>query len=174
MIFFLKMKAWQFFIFIVLTWFVGPTILFKLGLREPYNSMPVLLLFIVFIGWLWSIGVNLNKLIPDDLRMNISSFRYALLYTLIYMLFFILFFVYIWRLGTPHIPSYMLVIVPLHLLAMVCMFYAFGFVAKTLTMAEKQINVKVNDYVGNFFLIWFFPIGIWFIQPRVNKLFKSN
>jgi hypothetical protein len=23
-------------------------------------------------------------------------------------------------------------------------------------------------------LIWFFPIGIWFIQPRINRLFDQS
>jgi hypothetical protein len=27
-----------------------------------------------------------------------------------------------------------------------------------------------------FFLIWFFPIGVWIIQPRINRLYavKKN
>ena len=26
------------------------------------------------------------------------------------------------------------------------------------------------DYAGAFFLLWFFPLGIWILQPRVNAL----
>ena len=36
--------------------------------------------------------------------------------------------------------------------------------------AEKQDNVKFEDFVGEFFLIWFFPFGIWKIQPRITNI----
>jgi hypothetical protein len=29
---------------------------------------------------------------------------------------------------------------------------------------------KFSDYSGEFFLIWFSPIGYWILQPRLNKL----
>jgi hypothetical protein len=57
------------------------------------------------------------------------------------------------------------------------MFYILYFVAKTMKSVEMQKTVTFNDYAGEFFLIWFFPIGIWFLQPRINKIFgfdKSN
>jgi hypothetical protein len=31
-----------------------------------------------------------------------------------------------------------------------------------------------NDYIGEFFLFWFFPIGIWFIQPRINNIVSKD
>jgi hypothetical protein len=30
--------------------------------------------------------------------------------------------------------------------------------------------VKFKDFVGEFFLVWFFPIGVWILQPTINKL----
>jgi hypothetical protein len=37
-----------------------------------------------------------------------------------------------------------------------------------------QKPVTFSDFAGEFFLIWFFPVGIWIIQPRINKLFDTN
>jgi len=53
---------------------------------------------------------------------------------------------------------------------MFCMFYIIYFVSKTLKMAELQRNVSFSDYAGEFFLIWLYPIGIWFVQPKINEL----
>jgi len=39
-----------------------------------------------------------------------------------------------------------------------------------LVTLERRQPVTFFDYSGPFFLFWFFPIGVWFIQPRVNKL----
>jgi len=30
------------------------------------------------------------------------------------------------------------------------------------------------EYSGPFFLIWFFPIGLWIIQPRINRLAERS
>jgi hypothetical protein len=53
---------------------------------------------------------------------------------------------------------------------MFCIFYALYFNAKALKAVEWQKKVTLSDYVGDFFLIWFFPIGLWFIQPRINNI----
>ena len=46
--------------------------------------------------------------------------------------------------------------------------------AKALKTVEWQKPVTFSDFAGEFFLIWFFPIGIWIIQPRINKLFDAT
>lgn len=62
------------------------------------------------------------------------------------------------------------VMVPLHLVSMFSMFYCLYFVAKTLKTIVLQREVSFLDYAGAFFLIWFFPIGIWIDQPTIDKM----
>jgi hypothetical protein len=54
------------------------------------------------------------------------------------------------------------------------MFYCLYFNAKVLKAVELQKPVTFSEFAGEFFLIWFFPIGIWIIQPRLNKLFDPT
>lgn len=61
-----------------------------------------------------------------------------------------------------------------HLFAMFCIFYGLYFVSKSLVLAETGKPASFYDYAGPFFLIWFFPIGIWFTQPRINRLFAER
>ena len=61
-----------------------------------------------------------------------------------------------------------------YLLALVAFFYVLVFTAKNLIMAERQSDVSFFDYSGPFFLMWFFPIGVWFVQPRVNQLVANR
>ena len=61
-------------------------------------------------------------------------------------------------------------IIPLHLFAMFCLFYCLYFVSKTFKTAETQRKVAFGDFAGEFFMLWFFPIGIWIIQPKINKM----
>jgi len=55
-----------------------------------------------------------------------------------------------------------------------CMFYCLYFNAKALKAAEWQRPVTFSDFAGEFFMIWFFPVGIWILQPRINKLFENK
>jgi hypothetical protein len=48
-----------------------------------------------------------------------------------------------------------------------------GFTAKTLKRLETKNHIDINDYFSDIFLILFWPIGIWFIQPRVNRQFED-
>ena len=66
------------------------------------------------------------------------------------------------------------IILPLQLFAFFCLFYGPYFVAKNLVMAERKQEVILPDFARLFFLLLFYPIGVWSIQPRVNKMFQDE
>ncbi len=142
-----------------------PTILFLVPLI-------VLLSLGGFLGWFWSVGIALNQIVEADLRLDSQFFRMGMLYMVAYLGFFFLFPLLISVGFLP--PGFFFLMVPLHLLAMGCMVYALYFVAKNLALAERQQPVRFSDYLGPLLLLWFLPLGIWFIQPRVNKLFAET
>lgn len=55
-------------------------------------------------------------------------------------------------------------------------FYAFvhflAFPAKTLKSIELKKEARLGDYLGDFFLILFLPIGIWFLQLRIKRVLE--
>jgi hypothetical protein len=71
------------------------------------------------------------------------------------------------------IGSLFTIIVPIHLFSMFCIFYTLYFVAKTIKTVELQREVKFSDFAGEFFMIWFFPIGIWIVQPKINEMIEA-
>ena len=54
-------------------------------------------------------------------------------------------------------------------LGLLLLFYGVYLLAKTMKIAELQRNVQGKEVLGDFFLFLFFPIGVWFLQPRVNR-----
>ncbi|MFN7651888.1 MAG: hypothetical protein ACK5PC_01575 [Cyclobacteriaceae bacterium] len=72
------------------------------------------------------------------------------------------------------IAGAMAIIVPMHLFSMFCIFYSLYFVAKTFKTVELQRETAFSDFAGEFFLIWFYPIGIWIIQPKINKIVETS
>jgi hypothetical protein len=149
----------------------NPTIMFA--------AFPIMMILFIglFFGWFYALGTNLHKKLPYTVTMNLTKFKIFLFIPVVYMLFLSVFmfgmFSNISTGGQPN-PAIFALIVPLHLFSMFCIFYCLYFNAKALKTVEWQKPVTFSDFAGEFFLIWFFPIGVWIIQPRINKLFDTT
>jgi len=172
---FLKMKAWQLFVLLFGTQFLMmPVVMVGGNPQRMFTIMPIaMLVFLaVFMGWFWSLGNNINRKVPEDIRPSPRFFRFGLAYSSVYMLVFVVFFILT---ASGNIGGgFFCLIFLFHLFAMFCMFYALYFIAKNLVMAERKENVGFYEFAGPFFLIWMYPIGVWFIQPRVNEMFQHE
>ncbi len=51
--------------------------------------------------------------------------------------------------------------------------YSISFPARILRTIELKRKVQFGDYFAEFFAFLFLPIGIWFIQPRINKMLEE-
>jgi hypothetical protein len=139
----------------------------------------VMIIFMAFLyGWLWSIAIGLQKKVPENVKMKVRKFKFFFFFPLIYLLIVMSFFFFsINNMSGQNIDSpfgisggLFAVIIPIHLFAMFCIFYIFYFVARTFKTVELQRAVTFGDYAGEFFLLIFYPIGIWIIQPKINKM----
>lgn len=169
---YLKAKHWQLFIVLVGSMFLGQFLIFN-SVRSGDTpnmallTLPTALIGILFFGWLWSVSSACFKALPPELASSPKPMQAALVYALVYLIFSGLFF---FGPGNQP-PAYVIV---MHLLAMAAILYSLGFTAKQLTKLDQGIDVSFYSYSGPFFLFWFFPIGVWFIQPKVNQLLGAN
>lgn len=193
---FLKAKHWQLFLLIL-----GIPIVFQLilmgsimsNIGTETNPEPALMLnylrffpivmiifVVVFFGWFWSIAIGLQSKVPKNVKMKVKKFKIFFFIPIVYMLFLIIFMEIQMNGFSTTEPSGSLVtslatiIVTLHIFSMFCIFYALYFVAKTFKTVELQREVSFSDFAGEFFMIWFYPIGIWIIQPKINKMMMEN
>ncbi len=184
---FLKAKNWQLFLLqfgipMLLQFVVMGTMFSNLnggsGPNLPsFNFMTLFSVMMIFFtgtlfGWFWSVAVGLQSKVPDGVKMKLKKFKIFFFIPLIYILLIQgLMQITIKELNfNPWIFAF---IVPLHLISMFCIFYNLYFVAKTIKTVELQREVSFSDFAGDFFLIWFYPIGIWIIQPRINRIIKG-
>ena len=141
-----------------------------------FDFLPyVLILFsLVFFGWFWSIAIGLQKNIPVEIEMKVKRFKaffiIPLVYTIVFMMFIGGLFSGMFTYGFSNSTWFLVIILPLHLFSIFCIFHTIYFVAKTIRTAELQRVVTFGDFAGEFFLLWFYIIGIWIIQPKVNRL----
>jgi hypothetical protein len=184
--FLLRLKHWQLFSLLIGLPLVFQVSLFISILSHTASTLTLIfgvlivaLVTFVYFGWFGALGNRLFPKLPEGHGLILNRFKIFLLIPIVYISAIILYMCI--TIGfIPVIDSndtgaaFLLFIIPIHLFSMFCIFYSLYFVSKSLKMVELQRPITFNDYAGEFFLIWFFPIGIWFIQPRINNIFKAN
>jgi len=69
-------------------------------------------------------------------------------------------------------PLIAFMVVP-HLASMAAIIYALWFSARQITTLTNGHGFLAGT-LGRFFLIWYFPIGIWFLQPFVRRVLGAQ
>lgn len=124
---------------------------------------------VLLYAWIYSIGNAANARLSNGLKRNPIVFRVGLIFAACYMLYFGIF---IFGSSGSQPPTWVL---PLHFLAMTGSFYGLWYAAKQFGTLRHGEITGFMDYSGVFFMLWFFPIGVWFIQPIVNeRLAREN
>lgn len=202
---FLKARHWQLFVVMFAipftVYFVSFAVIFfsiinaaaSGGAVQPivvfyfFKWFPFLILLFFYInhGWFWSVGVGLQRLVPQEVSMKVRRFKWAVIFPMVYLTILMsLMSVFFNVLNPPMLstaepgpipdPRYlvigMLTIFPLHLICIVCIFYSIYFVAKTIKTVELQKELEFSDFAGECFMVWFNIFGIWILQPKINKM----
>ena len=145
---FLKLPAWLLFIILLSSW-IAPHSMF--------------LSTVVLCFWLVFLGVSVNRLVPSGYQFSNTWYIFRILFAGIY----ILIIDYFYGTGIPK-TAY-----SVHIVASLFIFSSIWTSAKAIVLAESHKKQKFDRYIGTFFLLWFFPIGIWFVQPRLNRLVEN-
>jgi hypothetical protein len=138
-----------------------------------------LILTSVMLMWFWSLGVKLQDYIPIGAKLKTGFFKFSIWYPIIYIFLIVVLMIYVGNVvdsgsSSAGPPLAIFIFFPLHFFAMFCMFYNLYFVARTIKTAELQRPVNFGDYAGEFFLMWFYFIGIWIVQPKVNRIYEGQ
>lgn len=136
----------------------------------------------LLFAWMWSVGVGLQDKIPEGLKLEVKLFKASLIFPIVYFLliggamatFISMLPNDIENINPDDFPipgaSIFSLVFLAHIASIVAMIYNMYFTAKTIKTAEFQSAVTFNDFIGEFFMVWFFPIGIWMLQPTINKI----
>lgn len=180
----LHLKHWQLFLLLfgvpfLLELIAATALLINPELSAVLVAFPILVLLFagLYLAWLYVLGVRLHQKFPGSVHLPLARFKLLLAFPVVYFLAFMIYMGI--TTGNPEnmeIPAtgILVAIIPLHLFAVFCILYCLYFVARELKSVEWQRPVTFNDFAGEFFLIWFYPVGVWFIQPRINKLFGRH
>ena len=120
------------------------------------------------LGWMWAVGTFLNsRLTGTPLERDAMPFHIALVAP--FALSLVADLVGVQTSGSTPPPWSM----ALTAITLACLFFDISFVADLLRRVEKKQAGGFGGMAANFFSIWFFVIGIWRIQPRINRLYAG-
>jgi hypothetical protein len=175
---FLTLKHWQLLGLLILIPLISQIILIlfmngtKTAILLELYPISTIIFIVLFSFWLYSIVTNLYKKLPATVTIPLSIFKIILVLPFVFTLFkYIHIYLFSNISDVLQIDSEVDV---LDLLSLFCILYCLYISAKALKTFERQTPMPFGDFVGDFFLILFFPIGIWIIQPRLNKLFDKD
>jgi hypothetical protein len=132
--------------------------------KSPKEIFWLSLLGIPYMIWMYSIGIELNKKNQKDIGIKKILLNILVGYPTIYL-------ISAWILilsGNMNMDT----ILPFHFGAMFCIFLLMILTSRTIIKFEKEENLKESSGIGLFFGIWYYFIGIWYIQPKLNEYIK--
>lgn len=165
----LTLPTWQVFLLLIIPAFFPTTTLVGLILTLIWAGL--------IVSCIYFLGNSLYQKLPIGHDLKVNRFHFNLLFPLVYLIIVFIAFDGGYEINQDNYKDYgwlIWVIVPLHLFAMYCMFYTIWFIAKCIATIENNKVVGFDNYAGNFFLLWFFPIGIWWVHPKVRKIFSDG
>ena len=160
----LMIKHWQIFIIIL----IGAVLYnFKIEGNTMLSMYFTIAGTIIYSLWPMLVGNELNQLLPKRITLN---FNFFLINTFIWLVVFIGILVLSNGEGMTFTG---LSVLPLFY-AIFAYFYFLAYPAKVLNSIEREKEASLGQYIGDFFLILFLPIGIWFLQPRINRILQKE
>ena len=146
----------------------------------PDNKFGVCLLVIwlaISAFCVYSLGNDLSKRLPIDSPLTVKKFNYFLLFMIIYMAVINLFYPGGYSINQDNYKEFGLaiyIVIPFHLFFFYCLFYTIWFIAKSIASIENKKDVGFEYYIRNILLLFFLPIGIWWMHPKINRIFLEE
>lgn len=155
----LKLKHWQLFLIMAFALFVS-------NLSHGGHSFSYDLYAIaggtLFFLWPLLTGLALYRMLPAGISLN---FRLFIFNSLVWLSAHVIIIV---RSRQGSLTAEGLEILPWLYVTYAFLHY-FAFPARLLKSIEKNKEASFAEYIVDFFLIVLLPLGIWFLQPRINK-----
>ncbi len=159
----LKVKHWQAFLFNVLA-----LLLINFTLKGDPLSTGLLIAsgFLLHFGWFAVLGNSIAPSLPPDTGYSPTWFW-------IDIFFVIISWAGIAILTDSHgYQGTGLAALPIFYL-LFAMVHIPWFLAATVVAIEKQRKPEFGFYFGTLLMFVFWPVGVWFVQPRLNKIHDS-
>lgn len=175
---FLKIRHWQlfaiFFVIPVIIMFAVPE---EVILDDSPENIKISVIIMgiyvaILMSWIWTLGINLYKRAPTSTNFKTELIFFVASFCFIVADVIFIFWTVVNFANKTELPSFLFpTLVIGHLITFICVFYCSSFLAKMLKVNELKRPVHRREWFGDAMLFVFYLIGVWNIQPRINRLF---
>jgi hypothetical protein len=160
----LKAKHWQIFLILMLLSFIGNISISDSSILEIIFGS---LFLLAIVSFPLLIGNELYEYVPENVKLNYNLFLVNGALVLLIVGIALVFGdgQHYEFSGLAALPIYYVIFAYLHI---------YAFPVKELKSIELGREVKFREYAGDVVLMLIWPIGIWFIQPRINKVISER
>lgn len=167
--FFVITKHWVLFLITITLWFLFILFLSELlppdeTVRKRIYSVSGFILTTVSIFWCYSIFTTFSKQIPGGVKISVFTFRSCILTILILNVLDMV----------VYTRPISMVVWSGDVIGLICMIYASYNAALVLISVEKRHAAAPKELLLPTLGIIFSIVGIWFLQPRINKLSERS
>jgi hypothetical protein len=158
---FLTLKHWQLF----LIWILSTVACLILD-ETPLSIFATIIYFSLLTTWVFSIGKIINDKPTNRNKVeNYNENTWVLCYLLTVVIFFVL-----WKTEKSSGIS-TLVLFGLGAFSGIKL---ANFSAKVLRQFEEKKELSFRNYLLEFLLIMYMVVGVWFLQPRLNRIMNET
>lgn len=172
----LKLKNWQLFLIsFILPWILSFLYLFFVDL-ETFKAVDKLMgaislmYYSVFLAWNYKVVKTFNKNFDALTKKQVKQLDWLIIILVIYIL-------YLTTHMSKFFPDSVFVSILLWFLILSASFSFFYIVfctAKTLKYIQLKNQLRTSDIIVEMFVIFYFPIGVWWLQRKVNQYYNEN
>lgn len=173
--FLLKLKNWQLFLIsFILPWILSFSYLFFVDLKtfiagDKLIGAISLMYYTVFLTWNYRVIKTFNR---NWNALTIKQIK-ILNWLIVVLVIFILHLVTNIGEFYPDLIIIRILSFLLNLTASFSFFYIVFCTAKTLKYIQLEKQLRTSDIIIEMFVIFYFPIGVWWLQRRVNKYYNE-
>lgn len=157
-----KSPTWLLFLISIL-----PILLGDFGLKLWAASIAIICIF--FSLWLFVITKELLVKVDSVQMLNFEKFKQVLITSAIFTLLLSANMAFM-NDNNPLAKWAVVVLTIGQFVLLYCYIFILNFVAKSIATVELQKTVSFEQYASYFFCLFFFPVGIWFLNPRIKAL----
>jgi hypothetical protein len=155
----LTAPTWQVFSFLLICWF-----------SLSFGFVAFFVLSAILTYCVFFLAKNIYKKLPIDHGLNIRRFNFHLFAIIVC---FNIMMILLYGDFLTNIKQYTL-LVPIELFLCYSWLYVNWFIAKSIATVEKKGTVGFHEYSRDFFLLWLPFLGIWWVHPKVRKIFLGQ
>lgn len=174
--FILRLSSWQAFLLLMSPFFISVLLGFFVSFEQllSYEIILVMLSYIILLAWVCAMALFLNKK-ESVASSSLRYFKFNAIFLMVYVMVICVFILTDNNLsGLDTTQQYPYILIPLHLYSIFAFIYIYVTAAKLFVNADRESHKGFTSYLGMFVLLCFFPLGVWWIQPKLNRMIQNR